>query len=71
LPRAKQRELVGALRSIVEQNEGIRRKEQFKRLEELPEFRGYTITHSNFRAAAKDVPVKRGWPRKEASSVTT
>jgi hypothetical protein len=66
LPRAKQPELVDALRLIVEQNEGIRRKEQFKRLEELPEFRGYTITQSNFRAAAKDVPVKRGRPRKES-----
>jgi hypothetical protein len=71
LPRAKQRELVDALRSIVDQNEGIRRKEQFKMLEELPEFRGYWITDSNFRAAAKGVPVKRGRPRKEASSVTT
>jgi hypothetical protein len=28
------------------------------------------IKDSNFRAAAKNVPVKRGRPRKEASSVT-
>jgi hypothetical protein len=71
LPRAKQPKLVDALRSIVEQNEGIRREKQFKLLEELPEFRGYWITDSDFRAAAKSVPVKRGRPPKEAHSVTT
>jgi hypothetical protein len=63
LPKAQQRKLVDALRSIVEQNEGIRREKQFKLLEELPEFRDYWITDSDFRAAAKNVPVKRGRPQ--------
>jgi hypothetical protein len=70
LPRAKQQKLADALRSIIEQNEGIRRKEQFKMLQELPEFRMYWITDRDLRAAAKEVPIKRGRPREDDSLVT-